>query len=775
MGGNQARTALREAEPAAAAMSADRLSAIDEIVNDSISKKELPGAVVLIARHGKIVWRKSYGNRAVQPTVEAMTVDTIFDMASLTKIVATTTSIMILIERGQLRLIDTVAHYIPEFAQNGKTNITVLQLLTHRAGFVPDNAISDYNDGPDAALKRIFALAPSYTPGSRFVYSDVGFIVLGELVHRISGKTLDQFARENIYEPLGMKDTGFKPGNNLKQRIAPTEQREDGGGGNKHWMRGEVHDPRSYLLGGVAGHAGLFSTVDDLAIFCQMILSGGSYNGRRVMSPLTVARMTSPQDFGDTNIRGLGWDIQTPYSSNRGDLFPIGSFGHTGFTGTSIWIDPVTDTFVIILSNRVHPDGKGDAGPLRSKIANIAASAIMDAPSFTDDKPMPSAGRTSERRSDTKVMTGIDILERDKFAELAGRRIGLITNHTGRDSEGRTTIDVLATAPNLKLVKLFSPEHGIRGEADSKVGDSVDYKTDLPVFSLYGDKRRPTLEMLKDIDTLVYDIQDVGARYYTYITTLGYALEEAGKNHIKFVVLDRPNPIDGVDVEGPVLDTDKETFVGYFPMPVRHGMTVGELAEMYNSENKINADLTIIKMEGWRRDQFLDATGLMWVNPSPNMRSLTEAILYPGVGLLETTNVSVGRGTDTPFEIVGAQWIDAKKLAAALNARQIAGVKFMPTRFTPKSSVFKDTECGGIQIAITNRAVFHPVATGIEIAYQLHHLYPKDWQVDKYINLLGSQAALDALKNNAEPDAIAATWTNSLAEFQKTRTKYLLY
>ena len=768
---------LQQSDPEAVNMSREQLSRIDGVVNDAISKNSLPGAVVLVGRHGKIVWRKAYGNRALKPEVESMTVDTVFDMASLTKIVATSTSIMILIERGQLSLRDNVAKYIPEFAQNGKANVTIEHLLTHRAGFVPDDPISDYDNGPEAALKKIYALSPVNPPGSKFVYSDVGFIVLGELVRRISGKPLDEFARENIYTPLGMRETGFKPTNALKKRTAPTEERENTNASTgKRWMRGEVHDPRSYLLGGVAGHAGLFSTADDLAVFCQMILTGGTYNDKRIMSPLTVARMTSPRDYGDANIRGLGWDIQTSYSSNRGDLFPLGSFGHTGFTGTSIWVDPVTDTFVVFLSNRVHPDGKGDVTPLRNKVATIVAASIMDAPSFAADKPIPRNIRPVEIASvDTKVLTGIDILERDKFAALSGRRVGLITNHTGRDSEGRTTIDILFNAPGVKLVKLFSPEHGIRGVADEKVANSVDQKTGLPILSLYGDTRRPTAEMLADIDTLVYDIQDVGARFYTYISTLGITMEEAAKSHIRYVVLDRPNPINGNDVEGPVLDTDRLSFVGYFPMPVRHGMTIGELATLYNAENKINADLTVIKMEGWQRSQWFDTTGLNWINPSPNMRSLTEATLYPGIGLLETTNVSVGRGTDTPFEIIGAPWMDGRKLAAALNAAQIQGVRFVPTRFKPNASTFKDQECGGVQIIITNRATFRPLATGIQIAYQLHRLYASDWQIDKYINLLGSKTVFEALKDNVNADELAALWSKQLSDFEQKRAKYLIY
>jgi len=379
------------------------------------------------------------------------------------------------------------------------------------------------------------------------------------------------------------------------------------------------------------------------------------------------------------------------------------------------------------------------------------------------------------------VLTGIDVLERDGFKQLEGRRIGLITNHTGRDRDGRSTVDVLAAAKNLKLVALFSPEHGLRGFEDTNVGDSRDEKTGLPVYSLYAkDRRRPAAETLKDIDTLVFDIQDVGVRFYTYTTTCGYAMEEAAKSKIKFVVLDRPNPINGYDIEGPVAErelTDQPSysFTSYHSVPVRYGMTIGELAMLFNSERKIGADLTVIKIEGWRRADFFDGTALTWVNPSPNMRSLTEALLYPGIGLLETTNISVGRGTDTPFEMIGAPWMDGSKLAEALNRAGLAGVRFVPVKFTPKSSKFANEECGGVNIIITDRGPFRPVATGVEIAYQLNRHYAGTWKVDDYLRLLVNRAALAALKGGKMPAEIIATWQAAVSEFAGVRRKYLLY
>src|SRR5262245_12394475 len=705
--------------PPAVGMSPTRLAHLDEIIDAEIAKKQLPGAVVIVGRKGKVVWRRAYGNRAVEPAPEPMTVDTIFDLASLTKVVATATSMMILVERGLVRLGDPVSRYIPEFGESGKKNITVEQLLTHRSGLIADNDVKDYEQGPEVAMRNIWKLAPLAEAGSKFIYSDVNYIVLAELVKRVSGKPVDQFASENIFRPLGMKDTGYKPDASLTPRIAPTERR------GEKWMRGEVHDPRAYLLGGVAGHAGLFSTADDLAIYCQMILNRGEFQGAKVLSPMGVTRMTEARPTGgnavDGAARGIGWDIFTGYSANRGDLFPVGSFGHTGFTGTGLWIDPSSETFVVFLSNRVHPklDPKhpADVSSLRGRVASVVASSIIDAPldriaDILGRNGLPIAGSSSrepyayppftesrgrEMLGEKSALNGIDALKRDGFASLKDKRVGLITNQTGRDRDGDSTIDLLHKAPGVKLVALFSPEHGIRGALDqSNITNSTDEKTGLPIYSLYGETKTPTAEMLKEIDTLVFDIQDVGARFYTYISTLGLALEAAAKNKKSFVVLDRVNPINGQDVEGPLADPDKLTFTAHHPIPVRHGMTVGELALLFNKERNINADLHVVRVEDWRRSQWLDSTGLAWINPSPNMRSLTEATLYPGVCLLEPTNVSVGRGTDTPFEVIGAPWIDGRKLAEALNNAKLPGVRFAPVRFTPKSSVHKDAECGGV-------------------------------------------------------------------------------
>lgn len=816
---------LPSSPPATVGISAERLARMDAVIQTSIEKKELPGAVVLVARHGKIVWRKAYGARAIEPQREAMTLDTIFDLASLTKVVATTTSIMILIEQGKVRLSDPVIQFIPEMKGEGREVITIEQLMTHMSGFAPDFDLRDRWTGYDEAMKRLYREPLHNQPGTRFVYSDINYIALGEVVHRVSGRMLDDFTRQNIFVPLGMRDTGFNPGGNLRSRIAPTEKRRgqlsylgdtgaDAGAAGEQWLRGEVHDPTSFRMKGVAGHAGLFSTADDLAIFCQMLLNGGLYNGARVLSPMTIAAMTQPHAVAESGAaRGLGWDITTSFSTNKGDLFPLGSFGHTGFTGTSIWIDPASDSFVIFLSNRVHPDGKGDVASLRGRVASIVASSIIDATVARAREESANAAAeilTSLARlnsitnraatsappaPEAQVLTGIDVLERDGFKQLAGMRIGLITNQTGRDRNGRSTVDVLSQAKGVKLVSLFSPEHGFQGLMDDKVSDSKDVKTGLPIYSLYGKNYRPTPEQLKGLDALVFDVQDIGTRYYTNIAVMGEAMEEAAKAKIRFFVLDRPNPVNGVHVEGPMREDDElrrwthscsTTDVtkanpdalrreSYHPLPLRHGMTVGELALMFNEQRHLGCDLHVVKMENWRREMWYDATGLVWINPSPNMRSLTEATVYAGIELLKNTGMSVGRGTDTPFEVFGSPWLDGQRLAVYLNKRQLPGVRFVPIRFTPTADSFKGQVCSGVNIIVTDRTVFRPVFTGIQIAAALHNLYPNEWRLDCFGFLLANEDTLERLKRGESPEQIEASWTSAVGKFRRERQHFLLY
>jgi len=770
-------------KPSSAGATVVRLAGVDSVIQQAIADGNIPGAVLVVGHDGKVIYRKAYGERALDPKREVMTLDTVFDLASLTKVIATTTAVMQMVEQGKVRMNDPVAKYLPEFAQNGKDDITVRQLLTHYSGLEPDLDLKTPWEGKDTGYRMAFAETPAQAPGSSFVYSDINFIVLGALVERVSGETLEVYTERHIFAPLKMLKTRFVPPVAWRPRIAPTQYDE-----NEKMLRGVVHDPTARRMGGVAGHAGLFSTADDLSKFAQALLDGGG----GILSPVAVEKMTSPeQPPAAPVLRGFGWDIDSPFSSNRGDLLPVGSFGHTGFTGTSMWIDPTTQTYIILLTNAVHPRGKGNAIGLRSKVATEVAAALnlsadeKDAlrwKSITGYNEAQSAARRMSSRNGT-VKNGIDVLEAHGFDVLQAasgkKKIGVVTNQTGLDADGHRTIDVLAQAPGVSLEAIFSPEHGVTGTLDTThVGNSTDSATGVPVYSVYGGTdaaRHPPADVMSQLDAVVFDIQDAGARFYTYETTLGYFLEAAAKANVELIVLDRPNPITGSFVQGPVSDPGKENFTNYGNVPVRQGMTMGELAKMFNTERGINAKLTVVPMEGWQRGDWFDATGLVWVNPSPNLRSVTEAALYPGVALIEGTNVSVGRGTDTPFELVGAPWMKSKELAAYLNARGIAGVRFVPVTFTPTSAVYNGQVCNGVNLVVTDRNGFDAPELGIELAAALRKLYPADFKIERMQELLVNQSAYDALMAGQDPRRIAQDWQEGLERFQKVREKYLIY
>ncbi|TWT72697.1 Penicillin-binding protein 4* [Posidoniimonas polymericola] len=733
--------------------------AIRPLVQQGIDRGELPGCVVAIGDHAGIAFLRAYGNRSLEPSKKAMTTDTVFDLASLTKPIATATSVMRLLETGQLRLKDKAADLLPGFGANGKKDISIEQLLTHTSGLIPDNPLSDYRHGSEEAWKRIYDLAPIVPPGTEFKYSDVNFLVLGRIVQELSGKPLNEFAADEIFRPLGMPETGYLPGKELQDRAAPHTRRDDGS-----WIVGEVHDPRAALLGGVAGHAGLFSTAEDLARYARMMLQQGALDGSSVLSPATVEVMTRGREVVG-NIRGLGWDSNSVYSRNRGELMSDRAFGHGGFTGTGIWIDPGRDLFVIFLSNRLHPDDNGSVNDLIGRIGTIACAAIEQ----------PHASLTPATNQD-RVSLGIDKLREEGFAPLVGKRVGLITNHTGVDSQGSRTIDLLAKAEGVELVRLFSPEHGVKGVLDEPgIKDAQDEATGLKVASLYGDRRKPAPEQLADLDVLVFDIQDIGCRFYTYTATMRLAMEAAHEAGIEYMVLDRPNPIDGVSIEGPMLDPGQESFVGTFPMPVRYGMTIGELAQMFLAAHEAEGKLTVVPVRNWDPHSTQAENGQLWINPSPNMRSLRAAILYPGIGLLETTNLSVGRGTDTPFELVGAPWIDPWEFANAINAVGCPGVRVIPRRFTPNASKHEGVECGGIGLMITDPAAFDSVELGLAVASVLRGLYPDDWETKRYNRLLINQEVFDAVVNGAGPQELARLSEKGVDDFLRVREAALLY
>ncbi len=827
-------------------------SAVTAAVNQAIAAKQLPGAVVLINHGGRTVFEQAYGDRALEPAVEPMTEDTIFDMASLSKCLATATAIMQLFEEHKLQFDDPVAKYLPAFAVNGKQNVTIRELLTHYSGLPADVSLKDPWGlaAPDKAegIRRAMNATLDSVPGTHFKYSDINFITLGALVEEISGQPLDVYAQEHIFGPLGMTHTRYlpfakacgpkdvygsaialpaKPSESINSscsgdawmptkwipNIAPTAHDDEGTAATNpdfdRLLRGTVHDPTTRRMGSVAGHAGVFSTAGDVALFAQALLD--RLAGRKSNFPLkqaTLKLMTEPEQpstavegasvfaadgKATTGVaaRGFGWDINTAYSRPRGEVFPIGSFGHTGFTGTSLWMDPGSDTFVVILANAIHPRGAPPISPLRGQVATATARAL-----HLYEKP-----EVADTISPT--LNGIDVLEATHFeilAQAAKRhnnhlRLGLMTNQTGLDQEGRRTIDVLLhSIPEVELKTLFSPEHGILGLKDTtKIGNDVDPSTQLPVISLYGAKpeqRRPSPESLKNLDAVVIDLQDVGVRFYTYEAVVGYFLEAAAQAHIEIIVLDRPNPNGGIAVQGAVSDAGSESYTNYMPMPVRNGMTLGELALYFNSERRlpsavspnilapIRAQLTVVPMRNWKRKEFFDETGLKWINPSPNMQSPNAATLYPGIGLTESTNISVGRGSDKPYEHIGAPFINAQELADYLNARKIPGIHFSPTSFAVADDVNHYPSHGstipGIAFTVTDRNVLDSPEMGVELLSALHHLYPQ-FLLAKAAHLMANVDTMRALTNGDDPRKIAEGWEADLAAFKQRRQAYLLY
>jgi uncharacterized protein YbbC (DUF1343 family)/CubicO group peptidase (beta-lactamase class C family) len=771
--------------PAVAAPSSPEFAEVDTVTREAIASGEIPGAVVLVGRGSEVLYLRAFGQRAVTPESAPMVPTTIFDIASLTKPVGTTLALMALAERGKISLDAPLGRYLSEFDSGGFREVTIRRMLTHSAGFpgiVPEATL---NGGFPRAARALAQLTLDYPPGTGFQYSDVGFILLGEVVRRVSGEPLDRYLARTYFKPMGLRDTSFRPPESARARLAPTERF------NGAWFSGTVHDPRARVLGGVAGHAGMFSTVSDLARFCQMLTAQGVLDGRRYLKAETVRTMWT-RSWEGNGTRALGWDVISTYAAGMASFFPEGSVGHTGFTGTSLWVDPPSRSYLIILTNRVHPTGGGAARirELRTRVTaavgaalfataaptRLAASTVPVASTESPEEALRGASAAEQAAATTvQVKSGLDVLAAQSFAQLNGLSVGLVVNHTGRDARGRRAIDLVAGAPGVRLKAIFAPEHGITGQVDEKIPHGRDVTTGLPIWSLFGPTLRPSAAQLKEITVLVFDIQDVGARYYTYLTTLVYVLEEAATRGIPVVVLDRPNPITGRVVEGPLMDPDLKSFTAPHTIPVRTGMTIGEFARMVVAERKIPVSLTVVPLEGWDRGRWYDETGLAWVNPSPNIRSVTQALLYSGVGLLEATNLSVGRGTETPFEVVGAPWIEPIGLAEAMNRLRLAGIRFEPITFTPTASVYARVSCGGLRLVVTDREAVRPVTVALALAGQLRARHRDQFRPEAIQNLLVNRSTMWAFLRGDTLDRVLA-WSNSdRASFLNRRASYLMY
>ncbi len=870
------------------------------LITDAIAQHKLPGAVLVVGHNGHIVFKHAYGNRALEPSVEPMTQDTIFDMASLTKVLVTTTAVLQLYEQGKLDLDAPVARYLPDFAANGKERITIRQLMTHYSGLPEDvNLKDDWGLAkPDKAegIRRALNSTPYGPSGQTFKYSDINFITLGALVESLSGHPLETYAREHIFHPLGMHQTAYHDYDKvcgpalrvgaaierdpkpiirilvqclpdtwspaaLDSQTAPTAYDDQGTAATNadfdHLLRGTVHDPTARRMGGVAGHAGVFSTAHDVSLFAQALLDKLLHNtGPFPLKQSTLQLATSPQapatavttatiflSNGQTTTgvaqRGLGWDLNSPFSRPRGELFPIttaghpGSFGHTGFTGTSLWIDPTSDTYVILLANSVYPRGGPNISPLRSQVATAVAKALglstTAAPSFKSD---PKGGESSEARpspSAPHTLTGIDVLESTHFAALKSLphapntplRLGLLTNQSGVDAHGSRTIDILAHASSdIALTTVFTPEHGLRAAQDTEhLASEQDPTTHLPVISVYGPKasdRHPKQSDLRQLDAVLIDLPDAGVPFWTYETLTGYFLESCARAHVPVVILDRPNPIGGLAVQGPTADPGTQSYLNFTPIPIRHGLTLGELARYFNAyavqspldprlldgravvlgvpdnvaadgghivapatQPGLHADLTVIPMQNWNRSEFFDDTGLPWIPPSPNLKSPATNIVYPGVALMEFTNMSVGRGSPAPYENFGALFVNPAELASYLEARHIPGVTFAASTLaiaeTPEHYPFHGQTIPAIHLTVTDRTRLDSPELGVELLSALHHLYPAQFQLEKTRTILLNHETLEAIEHDRDPREIADTWRKGVLAFETNRRPYLLY
>ncbi|MBW2733776.1 MAG: DUF1343 domain-containing protein [Deltaproteobacteria bacterium] len=734
---------LPRAKPEAVGLVPDLAGDLRTLMSDAVRRKLTPGLVLLVARRGKVVFQHAAGSAAK---------DAIYDLASLSKVVATTPLLLQLVERKRLSLDDVLGKYLPELRGTDKAQIQVRDLLLHISGLhsvvwagkkpsVPQRQLEDKEVAIFERIRRSRLRAP---PKVRFKYSDIGYVLLGRLVERLSGKSLPRAARDGLFKPLGMCDTGYVPRGARLRRVVNPWPRADN--------RGVVYDPIASRMMGVAGHAGLYGSAEDLSRFGQMVLNGGRLDGRRVLSKATLRLMQRRHHLPGKRQRMLGWHPVTGVGLSSQAL------GHTGYTGTFLTIDPVHQLVVVLLSDRTRFEPPRSLMPLRRQVHRLVAGSLLLA-----------------RRP--RIEVGLDRLVRGGFRRLKGARVALITNRTAVDRRGRWIVDLLARAPAVQLVAIFAPEHGLKAALDRHLGDGALRRRGqrIPVYSLYGRRRRPTDRTLRGVDTLVFDMQAVGVRYYTYYATMGWAMEEAARRKLRFVVLDRPNPLGGVSMDGPLSSARRRTSTAYHPIPVRHGMTIGELARLYNGERHIGARLEVVRLRRWRRSWRSPRLGWAWRNPSPNIRSWREALLYAAVGLLESTNLAVGRGTESPFNHFGAPWIDGPALADELNALKLPGVFFVPVTFTPKSSVHRGARCGGVRLLVTDVARFRPVQVAVHMALTLRLRYRALWKTKHFYRLFNHKPTTDAILAGRSAKGIIRGWQAALRRFSQRRQRYLLY
>lgn len=722
----------------------EALVKLKSLLHDGVKNGAYPGFVFVASKDGEVICREQGGLLSNETPKVKVTPASRYDLASLTKAVATTSAVMCLYEDGKLQLDDRISAFLPDFGQKGKNKLTIRQLLTHSSGLpawaplYKKNA-TEFNT-PEEMIEKLMAIELAYEPGTKTVYSCLGFMVLQQAVEKIAGKRLDQLLQERVFGPLSMKNTGFNPAKHgTVENVAPTENCPV----RHKLLQGEVHDENAWFLGGISGNAGLFSTAEDLGIFAQMMLNEGIYGGQRIFAAETIQAFSQAQVIdGEVSSRALGWEKPTK-SNSAGQFFSSSAFGHTGFTGTALWIDPENGLFGIFLTNRVHPTRDNHKiYAFRSEVFNQLQLAVRP-------KIVVGAARTDQY-----------------LPKLKGKRVGLVVNQTAQVN-GEHLIDLMLKN-GVEVTTLFCPEHGIRGKAlaGEQVDSSVDAKSGLPIISLYGKSRKPSAEDLKNVDVLVFDIQDVGVRFYTYISTMHYVMEAAAEHGKAVMILDRPNP-NGDLVDGPILEEKWRSFVGMHPIPLVHGLTVGELALMIQGENFLKndvilADFTVIPMENYRRDLPYSLP----VKPSPNLATDLAVRLYPSLGLFEGTDLSVGRGTQTPFELIG---FNDERAGEALG--QVSD-KGWPQR---NNQIYGQRfgDLASFQVKSFDIGYF------IDWYQKLKKLGYKDEQIitrrEFLAKLMGTDTFYEQVINGWSEAQIRASWAAGLEAYKQMRAKYLLY
>lgn len=714
------------------------------VLDRAVAKAKAPGAVAFVGRHEKTLFHGASGFRQIIPEKKAADKDTLYDLASLTKVVATSTMVMLLRDEGKLDLDKPVFETLPV---PGFQRFTPRHLITHTAGLPPFMPWYKEVHTVDEVLTRTGALDLSWAPGTRRRYSDLGFMILGKMVEILEADSLQGACQRRIFKPLDMKRTGFKPPEAWRKNCAATEKCAWRG----RVMCGEVHDETSYAVGGVAGHAGLFSTAEDLAKFCRALLGG------KLLKPETLEEMTrqTPEPHG---WQGLAWKLDPWMDGSEGFLPARTAFGHTGFTGTSVCMDRATGYFVVLLSNTCHPSRDvRDTKTLRQVFHGVVSAEYY--------------------REGINTHTGLDRLVWDDFAPVADKKVALLTNQAAVDQFGRPAFEVLKNAAKTKLVRLYSPEHGYQGQAEA--GASVRGETAaVPVTSLYGEQREPASAELCQADILVIDLPDIGARYYTYMATMKRCLHACAMAGVPALVLDRPNPLGGAVAEGPIAEvTGADTCCA--AIPARHGMTLGEIALYFQQTEPWGKQLKldVYLADDWWRECLHGQCALPWTPPSPNIPDADTALLYAGMCLFEGVNLNEGRGTETPFQIAGAPWLNAKAVLRALDRDACKGVEVTAATYTPRSIAgkashpeYQDQECHGLRVTLRDREQARPFALAVALLCAMHKAHPRELQwKPAFDTLAGGSRLREAIESGAAPQDILQGAQAALDAFAQNR------